>query len=149
MWHKIRNKPAAQTESQPQGLMIAVMPIIGRNPTSGLTFGVAGQVAFIAGNPDTTRISSGVASLSFSTKNQTLLNVRFDAYSSGSVWLLEGDNRVYKAGEGVYGLGTDTPASGRIDADYSWLRLHETGLSPECPARCIWAEACSSTPTRT
>ncbi len=126
LWHKVRHKPAAQTESQPQGLMIAAMPIIGRNPTSGLTFGVAGQVAFIAGNPDTTRISSGVASLSFSTKNQTLLNVRFDAYSSGSVWLFEGDNRVYKAGEGVYGLGTDTPTSSRIDADYSWLRLHET-----------------------
>jgi hypothetical protein len=126
LWHKVRNKPAAQTESQPKGLMIAAMPIIGRNPTSGLTFGVAGQVAFIAGNPETTRISSGVASLSFSTKNQILLNVRFDAYSSGSVWLIEGDNRVYKAGEGVYGLGTDTPSSNLIDADYSWLRLHET-----------------------
>lgn len=127
LWHKIRNKPAAQeAESQPKGLMIAAMPIIGRNPTSGLTFGVAGQLAFVAGDPKTTRISSAVTSLSFSTKKQTLLNVRFDAYSSGSEWLIEGDNRVYKSGEGVYGLGTDTPASALIDANYSWLRLHET-----------------------
>jgi len=125
-WHKIRNKPESQTGSEPQGLMIAAMPIIGRNPTSGLTFGVAGQVAFIAGDPKTTRMSSAVASLSFSTKNQTLLNVRFDAYTNESAWLVEGDNRVYKSGEGVYGLGTATPSSALIDANYSWLRLHET-----------------------
>jgi len=127
LWHKIRNKPTeGKPEGQPQGLMIAAMPIIGRNPTSGLTFGVAGQVAFIAGDPTTTRMSSAVTSLSFSTKNQTLLNVRFDAYSSGSEWFIEGDNRVYKSGEGVYGLGTETPSSALIDANYSWLRLHET-----------------------
>jgi len=127
LWRMIRNKPAqVKPEGEPAGRMIAVMPIIGRNPTSGLTFGVAGQVAFVAGDPKTTRISSAVASLSFSTKNEILLNVRFDAYTSESEWLIEGDNRLYKSGEGVYGLGTDTPTSGRIDTDYSWLRVHET-----------------------
>ena len=127
LWHKIRNKPPEVTsDGEPQGRMIAAMPIIGRNPTSGLTFGVAGQVAFVAGDPNTTRISSAVTSLSFSTKNEILLNVRFDAYTSESEWLIEGDNRLYKSGEGVYGLGTVTPTSARIDADYSWLRLHET-----------------------
>lgn len=127
LWHMIRNKPAQQkAEGEPQGRMVAAMPIIGRNPTSGFTFGVAAQVAFVAGDPKTTRISSAVTSLSFSTKNEILLNVRFDAYTSESEWLIEGDNRVYKSGEGVYGLGTDTPTSGRIDTDYSWLRIHET-----------------------
>jgi hypothetical protein len=127
LWHTIRNKPTQpKPEGEPQGRMIAVMPIIGRNPTSGFTFGVAGQVAFVAGDPKTTRISSSVASLSFSTKNEILLNVRFDAYTSESAWLIEGDNRLYKSGEGIYGLGTQTPTSTRIDADYSWLRFHET-----------------------
>jgi hypothetical protein len=127
LWRIIRHKPTEpKTENEPQGVMIAAMPIIGRNPTSGLTFGVAGQVAFVAGDPQTTRMSSAVTSLSFSTKSQILLNVRFDAYTSGSEWLIQGDNRIYKSGEGVYGLGTDTPTSARIDADYSWLRLHET-----------------------
>jgi len=127
LWHKIRNKPVeSDTEPQPKGRMVAMMPIIGRNPTSGFTIGVAGQVAFVAGDPKTTRMSSAVASLSFATKGDILLNVRFDAYTSESAWLIEGDNRVYKSGEGVYGLGTDTPSSTRIDADYSWLRVHET-----------------------
>jgi hypothetical protein len=127
LWRMIRNKPAqVKPEGKPAGRMIAAMPIIGRNPTSGLTFGVAGQVAFVAGDPKTTRISSAVMSLSFSTKNQILLNVRFDAYTNESAWLVQGDNRVYKSGEGVYGLGTDTATSSRVDADYSWLRLHDT-----------------------
>lgn len=127
LWHKIRNKPVDQkADNEPQGRMIAAMPIIGRNPTSGLTFGVAGQVAFVAGDPRTTRISSAVTSLSFSTKSEILLNIRFDAYTNESAWLIEGDNRLYKSGEGVYGLGTQTPSSARIDADYSWLRFHET-----------------------
>src|SRR6478609_9058029 len=85
LWRMIRNKPAQpKPEGEPQGRMIAVMPIIGRNPTSGLTFGVAGQIAFVAGDPKVTRISSAVTSLSFATKNQILLNVRFDAYTSES-----------------------------------------------------------------
>jgi hypothetical protein len=127
LWRAIRGKPApAKPEGEPPGRMIAAMPIIGRNPTSGFTIGVAAQVAFIAGDPKTTRLSSAVTSLSFSTKGDILLNVRFDAYTSESAWLIEGDNRVYKSGEGVYGLGTLTPSDARIDADYSWLRLHET-----------------------
>jgi len=127
LWRMIRNKPAqVKPEGEPQGRMVAAMPIIGRNPTSGFTFGVAGQIAFVAGDPKTTRMSSAVASLSFATKGDILVNVRFDAYTSDSAWLIEGDNRVYKSGEGVYGLGTVTPTSARIDADYSWLRVHET-----------------------
>ncbi len=125
LWHAIRHKPSQPAEA-PQGLMIAAVPVIGRNPSSGLSFGVAGQVAFVAGDPETTRISSSVSSLTYSTKHQALLNVRFDVYTSASTWLIEGDNRLYKAGEAIYGLGTDTPQSAAINADYSFLRLHET-----------------------
>jgi hypothetical protein len=125
IWHKIRHSEE-KPETEPKGRMVAAMPVIGRNPSAGLTFGVAGQIAFVAGSPDTTRISSAVTSLTFSTKKQALLNVRFDVYTSESQWLVEGDNRLNKAGEDVYGLGTDTPSSAAINAAYTWLRLHET-----------------------
>src|SRR5262249_43065837 len=97
LWHMIRKKPVqAKPEGEAPGRMIAAMPIIGRNPTSGFTVGVAAQVAFVAGDPKTTRMSSAVTSLSFSTKSDILLNIRFDAYTSESAWLIEGDNRIYK-----------------------------------------------------
>src|SRR5262249_23477403 len=105
VWHRIRNKqPDTEQPTEPGGRMIAAAPIIGKNPTFGVTLGVAAQVAFVAGHADTTRISSSVSSLSYSTKNQTLLNVRFDLYSAENRWLVQGDNRMYISGQGVYGL---------------------------------------------
>jgi hypothetical protein len=127
LWRAIRHKPP-QTDEEPQGRMIAAVPVISRNPTFGLQFGFAAQVAFVAGDPATTRISSSVNSLTFSTQGQAFVNVKFDMYTSDSTWLIRGDNRVYKAGEAVYGLGTSTPSSAALDANYSLLRLHETVL---------------------
>jgi hypothetical protein len=127
IWHRIRHKEKTpETRRDDNGRMVAAMPIVGWNPTFGLTFGGAAQVAFVAGNPDTTRISSSVSSLSYSTKNQTLFNVRFDLYSSENRWVVQGDNRVYVSGQSVYGLGADTPASAAIDTQYTWVRVHET-----------------------
>ena len=127
LWRAIRHKPP-QTDEEPQGRMIAAVPVISRNPTFGLQFGFAAQVAFVAGDPATTRISSSVNSLTFSTKGQTFVNVKFNVYTADSTWMIEGDNRAYRAGEAIYGLGTSTPSTAALDADYSFLRFHETAL---------------------
>ena len=50
--------------------MKAFAPVIGAKPSSGALFGVAGNIAFYRGDPATTRISSVVASLTFSSKGQ-------------------------------------------------------------------------------
>ncbi|HEY7293071.1 MAG TPA: hypothetical protein VH583_24765 [Vicinamibacterales bacterium] len=127
LWHQLRREPD-ETEKRPeaQGVMLAVAPIIGWNPTFGMTFGAAAQIAFVDGDPEHTRISSSVSSLSYSTKNQVLFNARFDIFTNENRWLIEGDNRLYKSGQTVYGLGTDTPSSAGIDAKYNFVRLHET-----------------------
>ena len=125
VWHRIRHSQPKPAE-EPKKVMIAAMPIIGRNPSSGLTFGVAAQIAFVAGDPATTRISSAVNSLSFSTKREILFNVRFDVYTRDNTWVAQGDNRIYKSGESIYGLGSDTPSSAAVDAKYMFVRLHET-----------------------
>jgi hypothetical protein len=123
----IRHKPP-QSEDEQRGRMVTAAPVISRNPTFGLSLGVAAQVAFIAGDPETTRISSSVNSFTFSTKGQTFVNVKFNAYTSESTWMIEGDNRLYRAGETIYGLGTSTPSSAALDANYSFLRFHENAL---------------------
>jgi hypothetical protein len=127
VWHQFRNKPT-QPDKRPeaQGVMIAAAPIIGWNPTFGMTFGAAGQLAFVKGDPQTTRISSTVASLSYSTKHQVLFNARFDIFTQDDRLFIEGDNRIYSSGQTIYGLGTDTPSSVGIDADYNFVRLHDT-----------------------
>jgi len=123
VWRTIRDQPP-KPEGQ-DARMVAAMPIIGWNPTFGLTFGVAAQIAYVAGDPGSTRISSSVSSLSYSTKNDLLLNVRFGLHSSENRWFVEGDNRVYVSGQSVYGLGASTPSSNAIDADYTFVRIHD------------------------
>jgi len=126
VWRMLRNQPPKpETGQETQERMVAAMPIIGWNPTFGLTFGAAAQIAYIAGDPGSTRISSSVSSLSYSTKNDLLLNVRFGLHSSENRWFFEGDNRVYVSGQSVYGLGASTPSSSAIDADYTFVRIHD------------------------
>jgi hypothetical protein len=127
LWHRFRRTPTdPEKRPEAQGLMIAAAPIIGKNPTFGLTFGAAAQLAFVAGDPATTRISSSVNSISYSTKQQVLTNIRFDIYSSESRWFIEGDNRFYKSGQTTYDLGADAPTSEGVDANFNYVRVHET-----------------------
>ena len=79
---KLRHKDtAAQTKTWDyRKPMIAFAPVIGAKPSSGVLFGAAGNVAFYRGDPSTTRISSLVTSLTFSTKKQTSMTNRFTMF---------------------------------------------------------------------
>jgi outer membrane protein assembly factor BamA len=112
--------------SEPRQRMIVAAPIIGSNPSAGFLFGAAAQVAMFRGDPSTTRITSGIASLSFSTKKQVLLNVRFDSFSDGNRWILKGDNRFQNTSQNIYGFGAATPGSAAVNSDYIFVRVHET-----------------------
>jgi len=113
-------------EVQPGQKMIVAAPIIGSNPTAGFLIGVAGQMAFFRGDPATTRITSGIASLTISTKKQVVFNARFDSFSDGNAWLIKSDNRFQSTSQNVYGLGSDTPSAAALNTEYGFVRLHET-----------------------
>jgi len=112
--------------SEPDHRMIVAAPIIGSNPSSGFLFGAAAQVAVFRGDPSTTRITSGIASLSFSTKKHVLFNVRFDSFSDGNQWIVKGDNRFQNTSQNIYGFGAATPVSAAVNSDFVFVRVHET-----------------------
>jgi outer membrane protein assembly factor BamA len=111
---------------EPGKKMIIAAPVIGSNPSAGFIVGAAGQMAFFRGDPSTTRISAGTASLTISTKEQLVFNVRFDSFSEGNRWLIESDNRFQSTSQKIYGLGTDTPSSAAVNTNFNFVRLHET-----------------------
>jgi Omp85 superfamily domain len=128
VWRRMRHTPAPAA-AEPYGgtgRMMVVTPVIGSNPSAGFTFGVASQLAVVRGDPRTTRISAGIASLTFSTRKQAMLNIRFALFTNENRWLVEGDNRFHSTSQDMYGLGTATPASSAVGADYGFVRLHET-----------------------
>lgn len=121
-WRHKEPRPAAEP-GQP---MIVAAPIIGSNPSAGFLVGAAAQMAVYRGDPSTTRITSGIASFSISTRKQLLFNLRFDTYSDGNRWFIKGDNRFQDTSQDTYGFGTATPASAAVTADYNFIRVHET-----------------------
>jgi outer membrane protein assembly factor BamA len=122
VWRKKPPQPATQAGDK----MIVAAPVIGSNPSAGFVIGVAGQMAFFRGDPSTTRISSGIASLTISTKEHLVFNVRFNSFSNGNRWFIESDNRFQSTSQDIYGFGTDTPSSAAVNTRYNFVRLHET-----------------------
>ena len=126
---ELRHKPprAEPAEDAHEKLMIAATPVVSYNPASGFEFGVAGNATFYKGSPQTTSLSSVVASLIVTSRKQRLLNGKVDVSTSENRWVLHGDNRVYFTSQDTYGLGTSTTPEDQIKTQYTFLRFYETG----------------------
>ena len=110
--------------------MIAAAPVITYNPTSGVGFGAAGNIAYYDGSPDTTRISSVVASLIGTSKKQVLVNAKVNTWARDNRWHIQGDNRFYWTSQKTYGLGSDSTENDAIDQKYDAFRIYETVYRP-------------------
>ena len=108
--------------------MKALAPVVGVKPSAGVMFGVAGNVAFFAGDPKTTHISSVVASLTFSQKRQTSLTARMSLAARDDRWRLDGDDRAQWTSQDTYGLGAASEVGAGVNAKYNFFRVHETLL---------------------
>jgi outer membrane protein assembly factor BamA len=135
IWYQIRHKPPppGQTVDYTKP-MKAVAPVIGVKPSAGVLFGAAGNVAFFAGDPKTTHISSVVVSGTFSQKHQTSLTGRLAVSTRDDRWRIDGDNRAQWTSQDTYGLGTASELAAGVNAKYDFFRVHETVLRQVGPA---------------
>lgn len=123
---KIRKKPA-QAEFDYRKPMRAIAPVIGVKPSSGVIVGVAGNVGFFRGDPETTRISSSVASVTVTSKKQAGINVHTMMFGRDDRWLLELDSRFQWTSQETFGLGTVTAAPEGEVVRFDFYRLHQLG----------------------
>jgi hypothetical protein len=125
LWRRIRNRePEDPEEWDYRKPMRAFAPVIGAKPSSGVLFGVAGNVAFYRGEPSTTHISSLVASVTFSTKKQTAITDRFTIFTDGDRWRFEGDQRFQWTSLDTFGLGTSADTRDGVESRFDFFRLH-------------------------
>jgi outer membrane protein assembly factor BamA len=110
----------------PSKRMYAFAPVIGYKPSSGVLIGVAGNIAFFRGDPQTTRISSTVASLTFSSLEQTSLSAKFALFGRDDRWALDGDNRAQWTSQDTFGLGTTTEPADQVNMKFDYFRLYNT-----------------------
>jgi hypothetical protein len=125
---ELRHKP----EPPPPGpedykkWMVALAPVVTYGPTSGFGVGFAGNMAVYRGTPHTTRISSLVASVTATTKEQVLVNAKINSSALDNRRHFEGDNRLYWTSQKTYGLGTGTAEDDAVDQKYDYFRFYET-----------------------
>lgn len=128
VWRQIRHKP----EPPPPGpedykrWMVALAPVLTYGPTSGFGLGFAGNIAAYRGTPHTTRISSIVASVTATTKEQVLVNAKINSSALHNRRHFEGDNRLYWTSQKTYGLGTGTTEDAAVDQKYDYFRFYES-----------------------
>ncbi len=127
LWRRGDAPPPEEPEWDHTKPMLAIVPTIGSKPSTGFTLGAAASLAMYFGDPATTRISSGLLGLSFSTKQQTSLIGRFGAYTGGDRMRVDGDNRFQWTSQDTYAPGTSSDSSTGVNARFTYVRVFETG----------------------
>lgn len=127
IWRAIRHKPPEPPDdpTRPRR-MVVIAPVFGSKPSTGPFVGAAGNVAYHRGDPETTRLSTSVFSLTFSAKAQTLANVRFNLYTSENRWVVVGDNRFQWTSQDTFDLGTSSSNDSAVLAKFNFFRIHNT-----------------------
>ncbi len=128
LWRAVRHKDAsdASISAQSRKAFFAMTPSIGAKPSTGLSAGFSGNIAFFLGDPATTRISSLTGGFKLSQLGQTLGGFKFSTFAPEDGWYAQGDLRLNWTSQHVYGLGTATPSSSGDSAKYTYKRLYET-----------------------
>ncbi|HEY4327633.1 MAG TPA: hypothetical protein VGN20_26860 [Mucilaginibacter sp.] len=124
---------------------LSFLPVLGYSPANGVVLGAAVSVTTYRGDPKTTKLTTALLNASITTKDQVILNLRYDLYTSQNKWYISGDNRLLfftqpTYGLGIYGLnnqpftfnfnGISVTTKGSLEQplSYNYIRLYETFL---------------------
>jgi len=143
-------KQKTEAPPEPYKLLPAVLPAIGYTPTTGLLVGVVGTLGIYLGDPNTTTISSVLATILYTSNDQFLFQVASTLMTADNTWQLQGDWRFLLFNQDTYGLGTGhspvssgftingigstAPISGAQPMDMNLIRFREVAL------RRVWGQ---------
>lgn len=129
LWHRVHHsnkqaddRPADQSAKKP---FFFVSPSVTSKPSTGLAVGIASSLVFVAGDPRTTRISSGDWSVSDSVKAQAGTSIRYRIFTPENRWFVQGDNRLAWTSQTTYALGLTLDAAGER-LKYERRRAYDT-----------------------
>jgi len=130
LWHMLLHQEPMENAARRRFMVIA--PTIGSKPSTGLTLGLNGNMAFFLGDPTNTHISSISGGARVSQKQQTLTGFRFSTFSSQDRYFFQGDNRFSWTSQNTYGLGDSAAATGE-NVKYDYVRVYGTAYKNVMP----------------
>src|SRR5215831_117120 len=135
-----------KTEAPPEPFKVfpVVLPALGYDPTTGVLVGAVGSLGVYLGDPKSTTISSVLASVLYTSKDQFLFQVASTFMTADNEWQLQGDWRLLlfnqdtfglgtghtpvSSGFTINGIGTTAPVSGAQPMEMNLIRFRETAL---------------------
>lgn len=144
-----KKEAKAEKKAQPPqkgDIYFSPLPVIGANPAFGFIYGVGAATSWFMGDPATTKLSSALAGVAFTTKSQTIITLKSTIFSEENNWIFMGDWRYLNSSQPTWGLGTgpqsakladndfgfdDGSIEGNSEADmlaFKFFRFHETAL---------------------
>jgi len=125
----ILGKPPAEGELTllipRRGLSITLLPAIGYNPSYGGYLGVWAAMGGWIGPPETTTLSAGSASITYSTTKQLSVQFKSDFYTPDNKFALKGDWRYLDTSQPTYGLGPATVAEAEYPMTFVLYRFYQ------------------------
>ncbi len=121
-----RGKPAPVASPDQPRRMRAIAPIIGAKPSTGAIFGVGGNLAFFTDNPDETRLSSIVTSITFTTRKQAGFSARSTIFGDDDRWRLDTDHRLQWTSLDTFAAGMSADNSTKSLARFDFYRFYQT-----------------------
>lgn len=98
--------PISDTLKFNRYMQIALLPVVGYNPSTGFLVGVAATQTWFMGRKETTRMSSAQIAGLYTSKNQKMFTLKSNAYLKDDSWDLIGDWRLFFSSAPTFGLGT-------------------------------------------
>jgi hypothetical protein len=112
-----------------------VYPKISYNPTNGFLFGAGGIFGWNFDPQATTKISGGIFTIAYTTKNQLIAYFKSNTYTANNRFYLQGDWRFYLYSQPDFGLGTNAPDTSGIPTTDQWMRADTRGYDGAFPMK--------------
>jgi hypothetical protein len=123
LFHSTPSSEIDSISSKPQ---VSVVPAIGYTLVTDFALVVSGNVAFR--NGPTSRISTIVASASYTEKKQFIMPIQTSFWTADNNYNFSGSYSYFKYPQSTYGLGSSAKMSDEDPMDYSLVQLYETVL---------------------
>ncbi len=104
------------------------VPAVAYTSQTGVEIDLSGNIGFYTSNQEETNLSTIIANLAYTSKNQILFPVQTNIWTKKNKFYLQGDLGYYKYPESTYGLGGYTTEDQNNPVDDSYIHFYESVL---------------------
>ncbi|MEI6865605.1 BamA/TamA family outer membrane protein [Flavicella sp.] len=118
---KKEDKAAKKSKPPEKGdIYFSPVPVIGANPAFGFIYGVGAATSSYLGDPKSTKLSSALFGLAFTTMSQTIITLKTTIFTENNDYILMGDMRYLNSSQPTWGLGTGPQSAKLADNDFNF-----------------------------